>query len=486
MTIPYIIVLSIVLIVLLYLAIVHRFWLRAVFKEDQPPTVHTRIVILGGGFGGLYSALHFDKTIAANPNVEVTLVSRENFALFTPMLHEVAAGDLDISDIVCPLRQMLKRVRFLQADVERIDLETRQVSLAYGLQRQPRLLTYDHLVIALGSESNFFNLPGVAERALTMKSLGDAFILRNQVLGMLETASLADDAVAQRALLTFVVAGGGFAGVETVGALNDFTREAIAYYPSLAEAKLRLVLVHPSSVILPELNESLGRYAQANLTSRKIEIRPDTRVVAFSDRGVELSNGETIATQTLVWTAGAKAPDVLQSLPAKKERGRIIVNEMLEVPGFPGVWAVGDCACIPDASTGKPHPPTAQHALREAERCAKNVVAAIRGSEPEPFRFTTLGQLASLGHHAGVAEMFGLRLSGFLAWGLWRMIYLAKLPTLEKKLRVVLRWTFDFAFSRDLTQHLTLHGIHRVNQLLQYVRQHPVVPAAANPTSAGK
>ena len=371
------------------------------------PTVKTRIVILGGGFAGLYSALHFEKTIAADPTVEVTLVSRENFVLFTPMLHEVAAGDLDPSDIVCPLRPMLKHVRFLQADVDGIDLEAREVSLAYGVDRKRSVLTYDHLVIALGSESNFFELPGVGERALTMKSLGDAFILRNQALGMLEMASLTDDAFARRAMLTFVVAGGGFAGVETVGALNDFVREAIAYYPALAEAELRLVLVHPNSVILPELNESLGRYAQAELASRKVEIRTDTSVTAFSDRGVELSNGETLATQTLVWTAGVTPPGVLQSLPVKKEKGRIVVNEMLELPGFPGVWAVGDCAWIPNASTGKPHPPTAQHALREAVRCAKNIVAAIRGSEPAPFRFTTFGQLATIGHHAGVAEFLG-------------------------------------------------------------------------------
>jgi NADH dehydrogenase len=456
---PYVIVLVVFKIVLSYLWLIHRFWLRHVFREDHKPTVQTRIMILGGGFGGLYSALHFEKTIAANPSIEVTLVSRENFVLFTPMLHEVAAGDLDLSDIVCPLRQVLKHVRFVQADVDCVDFETRQVSLSYGVHRERRVLTYDYLIIALGSESNFFNLPGVAERALTMKSLGDAFILRNHALGMLESASLTDDPSAQRAMLTFVVAGGGFAGVETVGALNDFVREAIAYYPALAKAEPRLVLVHPTSVILPELNQSLGCYAQAEFASRKVEIRTDARVTAFSDEGVEISNSETLPTHTLVWTAGVKPPEVFQSLPIKKEKGRIAVNEMLEVPGCPGVWAVGDCASIPNASTGKPHPPTAQHALREAVCCAKNVIAAIRGSQGAPFRFRTLGQLASIGHRAGVAEILGLRLSGFPAWFLWRTIYLAKLPTFEKKLRVALRWTLDFAFPRDLRQHVTLHGI---------------------------
>src|SRR5258706_2161973 len=226
----------------------------------------TRVLILGGGFGGLYAALHLDKTIATEPNVEVTLVSRENFVLFTPMLHEVAAGDLEMTDIVSPLRQMLKHVNFIEADVEAIDLAERQVTLAFGLQRQQKRLSYDHLLIALGSETNFFNLPGVEERALTMKSLGDAFVLRNQMLALLELASLTEDAAARRAMLTFVVAGGGFAGVETIGALNDNVREAIRYYPNLREADVRVVLVHPNAVILPELGESLGRYAQRKLT----------------------------------------------------------------------------------------------------------------------------------------------------------------------------------------------------------------------------
>jgi NADH dehydrogenase len=279
-------------------------------------------------------------------------------------------------------------------------------------------------------------------------------------------------------MLTFVVAGGGFAGVETIGALNDFVREAIAYYPALAGSELRIVLVHANSVVLPELNESLGRYAQAKLESRRVEIRSNTRVLAFSDRGVELSNGETLPTQTLVWTAGVTPPRVLQSLPVKSEKGRIVVDEMLEVPGFPGVWALGDCAWIPNANSGKPHPPTAQHAMREAVRCAKNVVAAIRGSQKTPFRFTTLGQLATIGHRAGVAEILGLRVCGFLAWCLWRAIYIAKLPTLEKKLRVALRWTLDLAFSRDLTQHVTLD---RVAQLLTYARQHTPNPHQLHP-----
>src|SRR6266850_542118 len=441
----------------------------------------TRVLILGGGFGGLYAALHLDKTIATEPNIEVTLISRENFVLFTPMLHEVAAGDLEMTDIVSPLRQMLKHVSFIEADVEAIDLAERQVTLAYGLQGQQKKLSYDHLLIALGSETNFFELPGVEERALTMKSLDDAFVLRNQMLALLELASLTEDAAAKRAMLTFVVAGGGFAGVETVGALNDYVREAIRYYPNLREADVRVVLVHPNVVILPELGESLGRYAQRKLADRKVEIRTETRVAAFSDHGVELGNRETIAAQTLVWTAGVTPPAVLQNLPCRKEKGRILVEETLEVPGFSGVWAIGDCAWIPNSRSGKPHPPTAQHALREAVHGAKNIVAAIRGKRKTPFAFTTLGQLATIGRRAGVASILGIHVSGFFAWWLWRTIYLAKLPRFDKKLRVALHWTLDLFFPRDFGQHMTIHGLERVYRRLAYFREHPVTPAPGNP-----
>jgi NADH dehydrogenase len=378
---------------------------------------------------------------------------------------------------VNPLRQILKHVKCLEADVESIDLGERRVTLTYGAARREREMSYDHLVIALGSETNFFKLPGVEERALTMKSLGDAFLLRSHTLAMLEMASLTEDAPAQRAMLTFVVAGGGFAGVETIGALNDLVRDALEHYPGLREDDLRLILVHPGEVILPELGDSLGRYAQAKLARRNVEIRLQTRVTAFSDRGVELENGEAIPAQILVWTAGVTPSSVLRSLPCKKEKGRIVVDETLEVPGFPGVWAVGDCAWVPNAQTGTAHPPTAQHALRESSRCAKNIVAAIRGTRKKAFAFTTLGQLASIGHRTGVAKIMGLHFSGLLAWWLWRSIYLAKLPRLEKKLRVALRWSLDLLFSRDLTQYVTMRGIEREQRRLDYIRQHQAIPA---------
>jgi len=452
-------------------------------SKDAPTLAKkSRVLILGGSFGGFYTAYHLDKTLAADPTAEVTLVSRENYLLFTPMLHEVGAGDLDMSDIVSPPRQVLKHAKFLEAEVERINLDERKVTLAYGLERWHKELFYDHLVLALGSETNFFKLPGVEERALTMKSLGDAFYLRNHALALLEIASLTEDDVARRAMLTFVVAGGGFAGTETVGALNDYLRAAKKYYPALARADVRIVLVHPSAVILPELGESLGRYAQGKLTARKVEMRLETRVSGYSDQGVELKNGEIIPTLTLIWTAGLTTPGIVESLPCKKEKGRVVVEETLEVPGFPGVWALGDCAWIPNARTGSPHPPTAQHAMREAAQCAKNIVAAIRGGEKKKFAFKTIGQLASIGHHTGVAEIMGFHFSGLIAWWLWRGIYLAKLPRLEKKVRVALKWALELLFAKDIAQYVTLEGLDRLERRIEYLRHHPLVMAQGTPT----
>jgi NADH dehydrogenase len=228
-------------------------------------------------------------------------------------------------------------------------------------------------------------------------------------------------------------------------------------------------------VILPELGERLGRYAQKKLAARKVEIRTETRVSAFTDNGVELSDGEKIAAYTLVWTAGVTPPAVLRNLPCKQEKSRIVVEETLEVPGFPGVWAVGDCAWVPNPKTGKPHPPTAQHALRQAVRGAKNIVAAIRGRQKTPFAFTTLGQLAAIGRHTGVAEILGFQLSGLPAWLIWRTIYLAKLPRFEKKLRVALDWILDLFFPKNFVQLLTLQRIDQLARRLAYIRQHPTI-----------
>ena len=417
-----------------------------------------RVLILGGGFGGMYAALEFERALARGADLDVTLVNRDNFFLFTPMLHEVAASDLDITNIVSPVRKLLRHVTFFHGDIESIDLANKRVGLSHGHEEHCHSLPYDHLVLALGSTTNFFNLPGLADRALTMKSLDDAIFLRNRLIANLEEADFECCPSLRAPLLNFVVAGGGFAGVETIAGINDFLREAVRFYPHLREDMLRVILVHPGKLILPELGEKLGAYAQRKLVERNVEVHSNCKVTAVTDREVTLSDGTTVTTNTLVWTAGTCPNSLLDTLPCTKARGRVLVNEYLEVPEWPGVWALGDCAVVPDRKTGKPHPPTAQHALREGKVAAQNILATLRGDRKKPFLFSTLGQLAPIGKRTGVANILGVNFSGFMAWWLWRTIYLMKLPRFEKKVRVALDWTLDLIFSKDLVQFMTVRA----------------------------
>ena len=418
----------------------------------------TRILILGGGFAGLHAAIHLDDTLARDPDVEITLVNRDNFFLFTPMLHEVAASDLDVTNIVNPVRKLLRRINFFAGEVESINLDRKVVTVSHGFDHHHHDIPYDHVVIGLGSITNFFKLPGLEQRALTMKSLGDAIHLRNRLIAHLEEADTECCAEIRRPLLTFVVAGGGFAGVETVAGINDFVREAVGFYSNLRKDMLRVVLVHPGKVILPELGEKLGRYTEKKLAGRGVEILVNTRVTGVTETGVQLSTGEQIESKALIWTAGTSPNPVLDCLPCAKEHGRLKVDEMLRLPDWPGVWALGDCALVPDRKTGQYHPPTAQHALREGKTLARNLIATVRGGPLKPFWFSTIGQLASIGRRTGVANILGINFSGFMAWWMWRTIYLIKLPRFEKKLRVALDWTLDLLFTKDLVQFQTFRA----------------------------
>jgi NADH dehydrogenase len=426
-------------------------------RPDIQPTTMPRILVLGGGFAGVHTALHLERQLAGEPRVEITLVSRDNFFLFTPMLHEVAASDLDITHIVSPIRTLLKRTTVFVGDVESIDLARRRVVVSHGFGRHSHELDYDHVVVALGSITNFYGLPGLEQRALTMKTLGDAIHLRNRVIATLEEGDT-ECATGVDGLLTFTVAGGGFAGVETIAGLNDFVREALRFYPRLTADRIRMVLVHSGSLILPELGDQLGAYAQRKLARRGVEIITNAKVAAVDDSGVTLADGRHIPSRLVVWTAGTSPHPLIHDLPCGLDRGRIVVDETLAVPGWPGVWALGDCAVVPDTRTGKPHPPTAQHALREGKTVAKNIAAAMRGRSAEPFDFRTLGQLAAIGRRTGVARIFGFNFSGFPAWWLWRTIYLSKLPRLEKKIRVAIDWTLDLIFTKDFVQFLTVRA----------------------------
>jgi NADH dehydrogenase len=384
------------------------------------------------------------------------LVSQENFVLFTPMLHEVAGSDAAATDVVQPLRKMLRHTGVLIGDIESIDLDKKQVRVRQSDLVHHRDLTYDHLVLALGSVSNFYHTPGIEEHALTMKTLGDALAVRNRAIDALELADGEPDEILRKAMMTVVVVGGGFAGVETVVAVKDLMREAMKFYNNLSEDMLRIVLVDAGQIILPELGESLGLYAEKELGKRGVEIHLKTAVKGYDGKEVLLGDGTKIPCNIIIWTAGITPVPIVSTLPCAKERGHIVANEFLQVQDRPGVWALGDCAQVPDLTNpGKFCPPTAQHAIRQGRCLARNILADLRGTPKRPFAFRTIGQLASLGRRTGVAQILGVNFSGFVAWWMWRTIYLMKLPRFEKRLRVALDWTWDLLFSKDLVKFLS-------------------------------
>lgn len=361
-----------------------------------------------------------------------------------------------------------------------MDLKTRRLICTGGLDSLPLEFEFDHLLLTLGSETNFFDMEGVREWAITMKNLTDAALLRDRMVALLEEASLRSDDTTRRELLTFVIAGGGFSGAETTGAINDFVRETVRYYPQLGEDLVRIIVVHPGNCLLPELGEELGKYAERKLRERKVEVIKGPRVADYDGSTVTLSDGTSIPARTLIWTAGVKPSACIASLPHEKEKGRLRVNEYLAVPGVTGVWAAGDCAAVPDVRTRKFYPPTAQHGLREGLAAAKNIEAAILGRPLKPFVFTTLGQLATIGRRTGVAKIFGVKFSGFIAWWLWRSVYLAKLPRLAKKLRVMVDWTLDLFFGREIEHTVTPRDVEALTDGLARLR------ARAKQGTAGK
>src|SRR5580704_7139310 len=401
---------------------------RGNFMDCTGSDAPHHILILGGGFSAIYAAQGLERALGRQANVEITLINRDNYFLFTPMLHEVAGGELETHCIVNPIRKMLRRVRFFCGEVQSIDLPSKRVRVTHGKSAHSHDLEYDQLVLALGSTTNFFGLAGVEERAFAMKTLDDAIRLRDHLIAQLDEADFDCASDSRDWLLTFVVAGGGFAGVETAGSINDFIHESLRFYPHLKREMIRVALVSSGSVILPELKEKLGWYAQRMLVQRGIEVWTNVQVRGATDQCIELSDGRRIVSNTLIWTAGNSVHPLLAALACQKDRGRIVVNPFFEIPGWKGVYAVGDCASLVDSVSGKPHPPTAQHAVREGKTLARNLMSAIDGRAKRPFRFSTLGQLATIGRRTGVATVLGINFSGFIAWWLWRTVYLMKLP----------------------------------------------------------
>src|ERR1700756_2594511 len=433
----------------------------------QVPSAKKRILILGGGFGGMRTAECLEKELEKNFSVHITLVSDTNALLFTPMLAEVAGSSLEPSHISTPLRSSLHRTEFVRARTTGIDLGKRCVLLE-GIAStdgtpEARVLGYDHLVLALGSVSNYLGMANVEKLAFNFKSLLDAIRIRNHVIEMFELADGQPDPLLRVPLLTFVIAGGGFAGVELAGALNDFARGILADYPNLGPKEVRVVLVHARERILPELSESLAHYAQEKMAERGVEFRLNARLANAKPGIVVLNDGE-IPAKTLVWTAGTAPSALVKSLNVEKDkRGAVRVDANLAIPGQTGLWALGDCAAVTDAESGNPCPPTAQFALREAQALAKNLAADLAGRPLKGFHFNSLGALCVIGHQTACAELTvpfartgSLRFSGLLAWLMWRGIYLAKLPGLERKIRVLFDWTVELFFPRDIVQTIDL------------------------------
>lgn len=413
--------------------------------------ISRRIVILGGGFGGVATAQRLERLLAHRPDVSVTLVSDSNFLLFTPMLAEVASSSLIARHVAAPLRAACPRTTFRRATVEAVDPKARSVLIRASADARAESLSYDELVVAVGAVPAFHSLPGVSERAFTLKTLADATELRDHVIRLLDRAEAEPEPDTRRRMLTFAVAGGGFAGVELVAELHDLVHGVLVYYPRIDVAELRFVLVHSRGTILPELTDELGAYALERLRRRGIEFALSVRVSGASSGEVSLSDGSSISTETFVWTAGNEPAALAQALASQGDAGALVTDDTLRVPGHDHVWAVGDCARIPDPDrSGRSCPPTAQHALRQGRQAAENIVAAIDGRPPSPFRFRSIGTLVVLGRNTAAAEIRGLRFSGLLAWFLWRGIYLAKLPGFEKKVRVLADWSLDFVFPRDI------------------------------------
>jgi NADH dehydrogenase len=436
-------------------------------SEPPPPSreVKQRIVILGGGFAGVTTASTLEHLFGADPSVAITVVSETNALLFTPMLAEVAGSSLEATHITTPLRTSLRRTTVVRNKAIAIDLQRREVRLApdvpsspLGVQDQDNTghsIPFDHLVLALGAVSNYLGMDNVKANSFDFKSLGDAMRIRNHVIDLFERAEDEPPSPVRQSMLTFVVAGGGFAGAELAGALNDFARGMLAYYPNIQPEEVRVILVHSRDRILPELSEELAAYALERMTARGVIFKLNVRVADARPGAVILNTKEEILTETLVWTAGTAPNPLVQTLPVERDkRGAVVVDATLAVPQGPGVWAVGDCAAIMDAKTGQPCPPTAQFALREAQTLAHNIHAQICGRKLKPFHFDALGALCVVGHHTACAEIKGYRFSGLFAWMLWRGIYVAKLPSLERKVRVMVDWLVELFFPRDIVQTL--------------------------------
>jgi len=424
-----------------------------------------KIVILGGGFAGVECAKQLETRFGHDPKIELIMVSEDNFLLFTPMLPQVASGMIETRHIVLPIRTICQKTKFYEGRIKNIDPYGKLVNLWGAGDKRSISIHYDHLVVALGSETNFFGMADVEKNAYTMKTLNDAVMLRNRVIDMLEQAENETDPILRKSLLNFVVVGGGFAGIETAGELMDLLLDARKHYPTIREGDPKVVVLEALPTILPGFNEKLAEFAKGKMSQRGIDIRLKTAVTSFdgnevttklldetSKDSMDDSKVGSIITKTLVWTAGVTPVNTIKRSMFKTDKGKMVVDEYLEVPEFPGVFAIGDCALVTDPKTQRPHAPTAQIAEAQAKTVASNLAALIKNSQKEKFEYYSKGQMAIIGKRTGIATFLGMNISGFWAWLVWRNVYLSKMATLEKKTRVLLDWTIDLFFDRDVSR----------------------------------
>ena len=404
------------------------------------------LVIVGGGFAGITLAQQLEHRLP--PGWKLTLVSQENFITFNPLLPEVVGASILPGHVIAPHRQMIHCSNVCMAQVTEIDYEAKQV---HYLGEGSGVLPFDQLVLACGVNANLDLVKGMSQHALPLKTLGDALFLRNRVVSRLEQAELQPNVEARRWLTTFVVIGGGFSGVETAGVLTDFLRASLRYYPRIQPDDIRVVLLHGQNRLLPELSASLGEFAGRKMRMHGLDVRLEARASRIDDRAVTLASGEIIPAGTVICTIGTQPNSLVTDSPLPTERGRVKVNEDMSVPGFDGVWALGDCAAVPNKLDGKISPPTAQFADRQARQLARNIASQLQGRKTAAFSFKPVGQLSTIGHNKAVAEMFGIKLSGFVAWLLWRGVYLLKIPTLSRKTRLFLEWNWAMFFPPDIS-----------------------------------
>ena len=409
-----------------------------------------RILIAGGGYVGLYAALALRKRMGGR--VAITLVAPESHMTYQPFLPEAASGSIEPRHVVIPLRTVLKGARIVNGLVKSVDHSSRRATVV-PLDGPTYDIPYDHIVLGVGSISRVLPVPGLAENAVGFKTVAEAIYLRNHLLSCMDAAESTTDPAVRRRLLTFTFVGGGYAGVEALAELEDLARDASRYYPSLARADMRWVLVEATDSILPEIKRDLAEYALERLRAREIEVHLNTRLESAVDGEMRLTNGESFPSATLVWTTGVRAHPLVSEIDfPTDERGRVVVDEYLRVKGVENAWAAGDAAAVPDVTSGGICPPTAQHALRQARQIGRNLAAVLSDKEPQRFRYRNLGTLVSLGRYKGAAMVVRFKLKGFPGWFLHRTYHVTRVPTLNRKVRILIDWTVALFFRRDVVQ----------------------------------